>query len=372
MNEKNVWYKLTPVDAWFFRDDRPYNGSEYQSGISTIFPPYAPTVVGAVRAALARENGWSGRGDWSDDLKTVLGDGFNDLGKLHFTGPFLCYREELLFTVPANLFGEMVEGSFTPRKWITPSSNQVFSDMGASANLPESTHNSRFKLSSGEDFFVTESGLLGILRGEFPSKESFHKKSQVISLESRIGLEREKATRLAVKGALYSPEYIRMHKHYSLVIGVRGLPSDWSLPSLFPLGGESRMTDCVRFNYTSLLDDSSVTEADMLHLVTPACFDRETWWGVDPGGSANALESRLRGEVSSICLDRYIKIGGWDSRINSPVESKPFIRPGAVWWLSERQEIPRVMSFGIRKEYGFGLILAGSQPRNMNCEDGEK
>lgn len=372
MCENSLWYKLTPVDAWFFRDDRPYNGSEYQSGVSSVFPPHAPTVVGAIRAALARENGWSGKGDWTNEVKEILGDGFSNLGRLSFTGPFLSFGDELLFSVPSHLLGEVKGTTFTPKQWIFPSNEAVCSDISMSTILPVSHEKSEAKLSSAKDFFVTERGLESILKGQCPSRDTFHQRQSIFSLESRIGLERETSTRSAIKGALYSPQYIRMHRHYSLVIGIRGIPDSWKLPGTFPMGGESRLTHSERTSGSSLLEESGTIQADFLTLLTPACFDGEKWWGVDPGADAKDLAPDLMGSITSVCIDRYVKIGGWDSRANSPVEAKPFIRPGAVWWLGEKQEIARKSNLGIRDNYGFGLILSGNQPKKSHCEDGAK
>ena len=62
-------YKLTPVGSWFFRDGRPYNqGESTLADIKSLFPPFAVTAVGAIRASfardLARDQGWNGKGDW--------------------------------------------------------------------------------------------------------------------------------------------------------------------------------------------------------------------------------------------------------------------------------------------------------------------
>ena len=98
-------YKLTPVGTWFFRDGRPYNqGESGLADIKSIFPPFAVTAVGAMRASLARSLDWDGKEDWPDDIKAKLGNG-QKLAPLRFRGPYL-FREkkgksEILF--PAHL-----------------------------------------------------------------------------------------------------------------------------------------------------------------------------------------------------------------------------------------------------------------------------
>ena len=103
---------LSPVDSWFFRDGRPYNkGEANQTDVKSVFPPFAPTAVGVLRAAFGRSMGWSGSGDWPDEIKSKLGDG-RDLGPLTFKGPYLVRSAgkdggqlETLFPAPLHLLG---------------------------------------------------------------------------------------------------------------------------------------------------------------------------------------------------------------------------------------------------------------------------
>ena len=82
-------YKLTPVGSWFFRDGRPYNqGESTLADIKSLFPPFAVTAVGAMRASFARSMGWNGKGDWPSDIKEKLGDR-QKLAPLSFRGPYL-------------------------------------------------------------------------------------------------------------------------------------------------------------------------------------------------------------------------------------------------------------------------------------------
>ena len=86
---------LHPLDTFFFRDGRPYNQDDPgQVEAASLFPPYPPTVVGAVRAAAARAMGWPGSA-WDT---AALGDGVDwqagdePLGPLRFSGPYFCAR----------------------------------------------------------------------------------------------------------------------------------------------------------------------------------------------------------------------------------------------------------------------------------------
>ena len=94
---------LHPLDTLFFRDGRPYNQDDPgQAEAASVFPPHPPTVVGAVRAALARAMGWPSK-TWD---KTKLGDGVDwqagdgALGPLSFAGPYVLRNGEPLFPAP--------------------------------------------------------------------------------------------------------------------------------------------------------------------------------------------------------------------------------------------------------------------------------
>ena len=98
--------QFVPLDTWFFRDGTPFTAqSAPQEDVGSLFPPYPPTLVGALRAALARANGWDEAGRWPPELCEVLGDGPEDLGVLSFAGPFLLRDGQPLFQAPRHLLG---------------------------------------------------------------------------------------------------------------------------------------------------------------------------------------------------------------------------------------------------------------------------
>ena len=112
-----IAFTLEPIDTLFFRDGAPFSSeSASQAEVGGQFPPSPFTVAGAIRVALARSAGWNGYSRWSSDLKTILGEGANDLGKLSFTGPFvICERDgetTTLFPMPMHVVGR-ADGSWT-------------------------------------------------------------------------------------------------------------------------------------------------------------------------------------------------------------------------------------------------------------------
>ncbi len=361
MNNIN-WYKLEPTDAWFFRDGRPSNLGEDQSDLESLFPPHASTVVGALRAALAREQGWNGKDDWCETIKLILGDGFDNLGQLAFRGPFLMKKDELLFPAPGHLLGNIEQESFHPKVFLTPSKEKILCDLGR-VHLPvskETLSPDKKPFKPADSYWVTTAGMTQILKGSFPKSEEFIHQSQLFQLEARVGIERDEKTQTPKKGALYSPQYIRLKKEVSLVMGIVGLPEQWSLPFYFPLGGESRLASCESLSNSPQFPQVKTGNCNSLILVTSAHFQGEQWYGAGPGDNACQLKSELCGKIKTALFDRPIHIGGWDSRTKQPRPMESYIPAGAVWWLEEPFDFGNDQSFlllGDNNNYGYGMAL---------------
>ena len=101
-----VGFQFDPVDTLFLRDGTPFAlDSSPQEDVESLFPPYPPTMVGAIRAAIARCNGWRFGACWPKHLNSVLGNGPDDLGTLKFTGPIVLRKGEPLFPFPRHVLG---------------------------------------------------------------------------------------------------------------------------------------------------------------------------------------------------------------------------------------------------------------------------
>lgn len=377
------WFELEPMDAWFFRDARPSNMGEDQSDLESVFPPHATTVVGAIRAALARQQGWSGRGDWSEPIKAVLGDGFEDLGQLRFTGPFLRKGGELLFPMPRHVLGETEHDDhdrpqFFPRGWLAPSAEPIETDTG-SLRLPVPPAPSGVgekPPAPAEGFFVTNSGLQRTLEGRLPKAEQCVHCDRLFTHEPRVGIafdSERPSSRTTGEGSIYSPAYVRLAAGVSLVMGVERLPCDRVLPGLFPLGGESRLAACRELRPDAVHLPGTGADSgsrSLLVLLTPARLgdvDGEDWFGPRPGESAARLQEGASGHVVTALIDRPVRIGGWDSMKRRPRSLEPFVPAGSVWWLEGGgATLGRTarLGNGPYTTYGFGHVLLGQWPRS--------
>lgn len=366
------WYRLEPTDAWFFRDGKPSNQGEDQSDLESLFPPHPSTIVGALRAALAREQGWNGQGKWDQKLNQMLGDGFDDLGQLEFTGPLLEKDECPLFPMPVHVLGKADEDkkAFEPRDWLVPSEKPITCDMG-DVHLPKrlgmyKTGNGDKAPGPADRFSVTTVGMKKILDGDLPSLEDCIHRDKLFRLEGRVGIERSIETRTTGEGAMYSPRYIRLKPGVRLIVGISGLLHGWELPRFFPLGGESRLAACDKIDPPSFPSRPTEIDKGLVVLVAPAHFADGNWWGASPGDDAQKLASALRGSVLTASFHRPLRIGGWDTCNQQARALLPHVRPGAVWWLDGGMKVAasegKHIQIGDRTAYGYGLAFLGKQP----------
>ncbi len=381
-------YCLSPVDSWFFRDGRPFNqGEKAQIDVQSMFPPFATTIVGAIRAALARSMGWNGHGDWSADIKAKLGDDQN-LKPLKFQGPYLVRRTngmiEPLFPAPLNIVG--IEPPCSEVNWTFARLNPgrgIDCDLGIGVKLPTAKNATGMKSLNG--FFFTQEDIKRILhgnelqlikpiRGKMIScvpqgcETKPNQVEMLWDLEYTVGIERNYLTRTAEEGAIYSAQRVRLCRGVALAMNVDGLSEDLKLPATLAFGGESRMAyaeplerPIVMPEAPPLPSSGGIIQFTVTHL-TPAYFEN----GLPrPGEEFREIPGA---KVISACLERPMKIGGWNSvpARRGPIPLKPFIPPGSTWFceaeagLVEKIRELKGSHIGGYADFGFGQILIGS------------
>lgn len=363
-------YKLTPIDAWFFRDGRPYNqGESYLSDIKSLFPPFAATAVGAIRASVARSLGWNGKGDWPPDIKKKLGDGLK-LNPLNFRGPYLVREHngtsEVLFPAPLHLLGKPSETNENgwERLTILYPGKRIDCDIGEQVRLPYSKNAEG--LNSLYGCYLNSADLAKVIIGGDSKNIRPIRAKDLWDFEFSIGIERLSGTRTVVEGALYSISRVRLKPGVSLAVEVDGLDDDVELQSTFPFGGEGRLAqaeriyDALEVPKLSALDSSADGKIrfTVTHLA-PAHF-KGIWPG--PGGELPGL---VGSRVVSACLERPLWIGGWDTVKKGPLPLKPYLPGGSTWFceadgsLAEKMIDCSGQRIGECCEFGFGEIAVG-------------
>lgn len=380
-------FRLEPVDTLFFRDGTPFTAdSAPQDGVDSLFPPHPPTVAGALRAALARANGWNGQGRWPEDICRVLGDGWDDPGTLSIDGPFLLHGEEPLFRAPRHLLGVTGACGWRPRLLLRPGP-ATLCDLGEAIRLPEVPPSAEeiMSLEVSDDHWLTRAGMQAVLRGQCPPENQVVERQALWRAESRIGLERQRQTRTAEEGLLYSSNHVRlMHgRPYprrpgprdDVALGARvsGIPESWKLPDggLVPLGGESRLVECHRWSVDPALamprDEIVAGGRAAVIALSPLDLDG----AVDETGLSLGVPGGGDVEIVSACLGRPLRIGGWDSLTRRPHPVRSVLAPGSVLFCeaAEPRRFLEAMtggtglpSLGRRQAFGFGAVALGIWP----------
>ena len=367
-----IGVRFEPVDTLFFRDGTPFSaGSAPQEGVHSLFPPHPVSIVGAVRAALARCNGWGGQGRWPEALDAVLGSGPDDLGALSLDGPFLLCCDQPLFPAPRHLLGANESGTWVPRVLLRPG-RETACDLGERVRLPDVSQDdgSKTKLKTGDDWWLTAVGLETVLHGGVPAAAEAVSSNALWAIEPRIGLERDNAKRAALEGKLYSTRHVRLQRDVALGVRVAGVPAGWKRPygQMTPLGGESRLAECRRWDGGAKfpLPETVRTTGRMAAIaLTPLDLDAEVCRGQLP------LDGPGGARVVCACLRRPQRIGGWDSLTRRALPLCSVLPPGSVLFcevadperfleaIAGTDGQPRV---GARLSWGFGRVAFGVWP----------
>lgn len=365
-------FQLRPVDTWFFRDATPFTAdSSPQEGVKSVFPPHPPTVVGALRAAIARCNGWSGHKRWPTRLNSVLGDGHCNLGKLSFVGPLVLQDGQPVYRCPHHLLGTRSDGVWHPSAFLRPG-DPVQCDLGNAVRLPQVAGplQGRTRLKTGRDVWVTASGLSRVLKGSRPLDGEVVRTEELWVEEGRIGLERNHDTRTAAEGMLYSTRHVRLKSGVSVGVSVVGIPDDWNPPhGMIPLGGEGRLAELTAWeDYVPLDTFGPDVENDgrmAVVALTPLHLERDELLGLRP------LEGLGRTRVVSACLGPALRVGGWDSLSGRPRQLQSVLAPGSVLFCEAESgagpslvwdEPSGCLQLGAQQEMGYGLVSIGNWP----------
>ena len=378
-SDSQTWY-FDALDTLFFRESRPMD-SMGNSELSSLFPPSARTLIGAIRSLLAEA--YDPNLDWQDyhqqkqehPLATLIGYR-DDLAKLRFSGVWLYKNGQRLYAAPNNLMQKMflpegkkdyiAEKAFFLK--IADKENLTHCDLGK-IRLPEiekpinsiekkpTDGNSPPLNKTLNNIWLTEAEFAKVLNGNPPDPEKWFTLDQLRIEEPRIGIARDNKTRNVEKGRLYQTKHIRLIEHTQLAMDVSGIEAkQWEslhpkLSSFTRLGGEGRMAsiaikDSSHFIAPPKLEDNQ--REIILYLLTPMLLgnkgNKQSWQPLpdfkeDKIERSEQTQTVWKGTLNGIALTLHSAItgkaqqeGGWDLAKHQPKPVQSYIPAGSVFY----------------------------------------
>lgn len=332
MSDKKQW-RFEPLDSWFFREARAF-GTSGNNELSSLFPPSARTVAGAVRTLIGETQGV----DWQQfaqdgeyaDLKRWIGFG-DDLGTLKITGPYPLWKGERLYPAPLHLLGKGEKYVF-----LKPG-EPVECDLGK-VRLPQLA----IVLPGAkplESVWLDGADLKRVLCSENP--KTVYRSSDLYDVEPRLGIARNNAQRTAADGLLYQTRHLRPRPELSIGVTVSSIPSELHpAHGITRFGGEGRASS-VTIGEAALLPAASKQQSQnlLLMLLTHADFGDQRWLPAEfKSSEQNGIRvwcGQLHGVdliLHSAVLGKAAREGGWDLLNQKPRPVKSLIPAGSVYF----------------------------------------
>lgn len=344
---------VEPLDVWLFRDGRPFDaGSDHRA--RCLFPPPPSVMQGAIRSHQLVRKGIDLR-----DKKAMAAEvgTRDDYRQLRLRGPILGKRDgqrvRRYFAVPADTRVrqdggvEPLEVVQRPPRCLTSVDDEMLPLLLAAAGEPEK---------EGKARWLDESSLKAVLSRQ-PAKAISD--GDLFTRESRIGIERDEATRATRSEKLYEAEYVRPCQGVGLWLEVRGYDG-WPPNGVMRMGGEgraARYSQSADDAWPGIALDGPLPARFTVYFATPAYFCQG--WRPDDWGRF------FEGEVSlkAAALGGYDTIGGYDWAAGRQKASRRFVPAGSVYYfeaIDGARLRPDLDNWAVTEwggEIGFGQVI---------------
>jgi CRISPR-associated protein Cmr3 len=366
---------IDPADDFIVRDGKPFNQDDAGRAINASrFPPPPDTIYGAVRAGLARANGWSGLGDWSGDeaLTAALG-AWGNPGTLRIAGPYFSFGGIALLPLPANLVAleDRSTGHVIGIQYLSPGA-PISTDAGQIRLLNAPTRQGNVSDHKLGERYAPAAVVQALLNGEAiqptmlvvrPSSQQplpdqcvrldqigiGH--AQLAAQEPRIGLERDSKSRQAVDGRLYSQVRRSLRRGVTMYADVFVDGLDLTAEQVVPFGGEARFAFLQCNVPVAEESRKTVGAAYTVLLTTPALLPPP-----QSGQTVGALPGVLvmAALPTPIVSTAGFERGGGHKGLGKAATVLP---PGTLFFMAGSGPLPSAI--GDRTERGYGQFITG-------------
>ncbi|MDT8407922.1 MAG: type III-B CRISPR module-associated protein Cmr3 [Methylococcales bacterium] len=335
----NLHYRfIQPLDVLFLRGNKLF-GDPGSYG-EALIPPWPSVAAGAIRSRMLVDKNIDlkafAAGKVSDDAELGTPE---QPGSFTLMGFYLARKTAdgqvtLLLPPPADL---VVSKTADDALWIDRLSPKSMA-LASSFPLPMlpvlAQGNKRSKPEAG--YWLTQAGWLAYLNGQTPLPEQLEKSSLLWSLDARVGIGMNSATRSVEEGKLFTTQAVAMNQGVGFLAAVSGaIPPE---SGLLRLGGDGRAANIqqVDFNLPEA-DYAAMAHAKRCRIVltSPGLFP--DGWKL-PGCESDhrvRLPGGIQARLVSAAIPRAETISGWDLAKWQPKPAQKAVPTGSVYWLDE-------------------------------------
>lgn len=367
---------LEPVDAWSFRDGRPFEVGEAFEARS-LFPPFPRTVLGCLRTALLRRScpeperyaksggagGCHACGSGPCLALPAVGPP-GGAAPFEIGPPLLAWRQErraeVYYPTPRDLVrltADKGPGDVDPEPCDHDQGAARLALVGP-LEPPQGVGHclgllrpvgllSPERVEEFERRFLSKQALEACLAGECPAQDTLAPRAPRVIREPRIGIGIEAATRAAKTGRLYLRDVVRLEKDRIgngrdgwaaglLVVTSEDLELDGAMARL---GGDGRMARITAVEPPDCPSRPEVGSRLKVYLVAPTWFRRRdeagSWYPawLDPDrleGTPPGCPGRVK--LVAAAVGALIPVGGWDMATQEPRPVQWLVPPGSVYF----------------------------------------
>lgn len=386
-------YLFTPIDSWFFRESRSMDGGG-STAIKSIFPPATQTLLGAIRTQIGEKYFDEHGGNWRSfneqhPLTQHIGYGKDNYANLKAQGVWLYHANQCYFPAPANLVQQTTcENKEAKYDYFALSEHPIETDLGK-IYLPtlkpreKNAKNIEQRDQPIEDHWISTEDYQRVLNGEPP--KNLQKLSDLITIDTRLGIGRNNQTRRTEEGLLYQTQHIRLKDGWQLYLGIEGIDDTFApTTTTTRLGGEGRMAKLTILDPApTKLERPIAKNTDLvIYLLTPQLDQRENantpplpngeWTHDKDPGYWKGKIAGINVQIISAIVGKPLRIGGWDTakHQSSPVQS--YLPAGSCWYIrcqtqAEAQQLIdnhhlQHLSHDNERAKGYGQIAIGNRP----------
>ncbi len=337
-----IGFCLQPLDLLFFRDGRPFTGSERSvSGL-----PLPQTFAGAIRTGLLRsascdfgrlKQAMEAGKSFDEAVKQACGQEHRWIGRLATRGPWLAQwidREnegyEVFVPAPAVLHKEKSKKEGEPRFRLSPLADGQLPGWNPSPdqqNLRPLWLRESVVTEPAEGYLTTE-GLKKFLHDERLSAADIVKSDKLFALDYRTGIGISPDRLVAEESQIFGRGFLALKKDVFLYAEVE-VPADAPAEALLdqvktlPLGGESRHVVIKRLHRLCTWPNKNPEgkQKPLVLLTTPCPFQ------------AGWRPLTLDGQLVAAAVPGSLAFSGWDLARGGPKPTRFAVPAGSVYFL---------------------------------------